>query len=122
MSANEPQSLNIAILLGSCSSPAEMRELPSTQVLAQLQVTTRVDGRALSVPVAVIDPPAWIEQLEAGDRVVVLGYIRRRFFQAAGATASRVEVEAEIVARGGDRRRLRTLGRRIEELLELLAM
>ena len=122
MSENESHSLNVTILRGACSSPAEVRELPSTQTLAQLQVTTRVDGRALSVPVAVIDPPAWVQELDVGDEIVVLGHVRRRFFRAAGATASRVEVEAEIVARRRDRRRVRTLGRRIEAMLEDLEM
>lgn len=94
--------------------------LPSSQRLAQLQVTTRVDGRAMSVPVSVIDPPAWLEELDAGDELVVLGAVRRRFFRAAGTTASRVEIEAEVVCRGRDRRRSRALRRRVEELLEAL--
>ena len=115
----ETESLNVAILRGTCSSPADVRVLPSTQVLAQLQVTTRLDGRAMSVPVAVLDPPAWVEDLDAGDEVVVVGHVRRRFFRAAGTTASRVEIEAEMVARARDRRRLRTVRRRIEELLEV---
>jgi single-strand DNA-binding protein len=71
--------------------------VPSSQRLAQLQVTTRVDGRAMSVPVSVVDPPAWLEELDAGDELVVLGAVRRRFFRAAGSTASRVEI------RGGSR-------------------
>src|SRR4051812_7864880 len=70
-------SVNIAILRGTCSSPAEVRVLPSEQVLAQLQVTTRVDGKARSVPVAVWDPPAWIEELDAGDEIVVVGAVHR---------------------------------------------
>jgi single-strand DNA-binding protein len=115
----EIESLNVAILRGVCSSPADVRVLPSTQVLAQLQVTTRLDGRAMSVPVAVLDPPAWVEDLDAGDEVVVVGHVRRRFFRATGTTASRVEIEAEIVARARDRRRMRTVRRRIEELVEV---
>jgi single-strand DNA-binding protein len=122
MSENETQSLNVAILRGTCSSPAEVRVLPSTQALAQLQITTRIDGRALSVPVSVLEPPAWVEALDAGDEVVVVGHVRRRFFRAGGATGSRVEVEAEIVARARDRRRLRTVERRIEEVMESLEM
>ena len=64
-------------------------------------------GRRLSVPVAVLDPPAWVEELDAGDEIVVVGPVRRRFFRAAGATASRVEIEADVVAPARDRRRLR---------------
>jgi hypothetical protein len=117
----ETASLNVAVLRGACSSPADVRVLPSEQVLAQLQVTTRVGGRAMSVPVAVLDPPAWVEALDTGDEVVVVGHVRRRFFRVAGTTASRVEIVAEMVAPARDRRRLRTARRRIEELLEGVA-
>ena len=117
----ETTSLNVAVLRGACSSPADVRVLPSEQVLAQLQVTTRVGGRAMSVPVAVLDPPAWVEALDTGDEVVVVGHVRRRFFRVAGTTASRVEIVAETVAPARDRRRLRTARRRIEELLEGVA-
>jgi single-strand DNA-binding protein len=114
----EAESFNVAIVRGACSSPPELRVLASNQRLAQLQLTTRVDGRALSVPVSVLDPPAWVEQLDAGDELVVLGAVRRRFFRSAGATASRVEIEAEVVCRARDRRRSKRLRSRLEELLE----
>ena len=116
MDSNEETSLNLAVVAGTCSSPADVRVLPSEEVLVQLQVTTRLDGRAVSVPVAVLHPPAWVENLDTGDDVVVVGHVRRRFFRAGGATASRVEIEAEHVARGRDRRRRQTLRRRIEEV------
>jgi single-strand DNA-binding protein len=116
----EFESFNVAIVRGACSSPPELRVLPSDQRLAQLQLTTRVDGRAMSVPVSVIDPPAWLEELDTGDELVVLGAVRRRFFRAAGTTASRVEIEAEVVCRGRDRRRSRSLRRRIQDVLDSL--
>jgi single-strand DNA-binding protein len=116
----DAKSFNVAIVRGVCSSPPELRVLPSNQHLAQLQLTTRVDGRAMSVPVSVLEPPAWLEELDAGDELVVLGAVRRRFFRAAGTTVSRVEIEAEVVCRGRDRRRSRGLRRRIEELLDAL--
>jgi single-strand DNA-binding protein len=116
----ETPSFNVAVVRGACSSPPEVRVLPSDQRLAQLQITTRIDGRAMSVPVSVLEPAAWVEALDAGDEVVVLGSVRRRFFRTGGATASRVEIEAEIVCRARDQRRSRGLRRRIEELLEAL--
>ncbi len=116
----ESESINVAIVRGACSSPAEVRQLASNDVLVQLQVTTRVDGRAMSVPVAVLNPPGWVEQLDAGDEVVVVGHVRRRFFRAAGTTASRVEIEAELVARARDRRRRETARRRVEDKLGAL--
>ena len=113
--------MNVAVVWGACSIPPDIRVLPSDQRVAQLQLTTRVDGRALSVPVSVIDPPAWLEELDAGDELVVLGPVRRRFFRAGGVTASRVEVEAELVCRARDRRRSRSLRGRMEALLEALS-
>lgn len=115
------ESVNLAIVRGTCGSPPEVRVLPSEQRLAQLQLTTRIDGRAMSVPISVLDPPKWVEALDCGDEIVVLGAIRRRFFRAAGTTASRVEVEAEVVCRARDVRRSRTIRRRVEELLEVLS-
>ena len=121
MEATEPlESLNVAILRGACSCPADVRELPSGQTLVQLQCTTRVGGKGVSVPVAVLDPPAWVESLGAGDEILVVGPVRRRFFRASGATASRVEVAASVVARARDRRRAATTRRKIDALLEVL--
>ena len=62
---------------------------------------------ATSVPVTVWDPPAWVETLDAGDAVVVVGRLRRRFYQRPGGVGSRVDVEAELVGRARDRRRRR---------------
>ena len=116
----ELPSVNVAILRGVCSSPADVRELPSGQTLAQLQVTTSVGGRGTSVPVAVADPPAWVEDLDAGAEIVVVGHVRRRFFRAGGTTASRVEVPAEHVARARDKRRAPATRRRVDALLAAL--
>jgi single-strand DNA-binding protein len=113
--------LNVAIVRGTCSSPAEVRTLPSGDVLAQLQVTTRASGETTSVPVAVLAPAGWVCDLDAGDEVLVVGHVRRRFFRAQGATASRVEIQAELVARARDRRRQATARRRIEEMLDVIA-
>ena len=73
-----------------------------------------------SVPVTVWDPPAWIETLEAGDAVVVVGRLRRRFFQRPGGVGSRVDLEAELVGRARDRRRIDAAHRKAEAALEAL--
>jgi len=112
--------LNLAVLRGMCSSPAETRVLPSGDTIVQLQLTTRSAGGTVSVPVAVREPAAWVEGIDAGARVVVVGTVRRRFFRAGGATASRVEVDAELVARAGDRRRASAARRKAEALLDAL--
>jgi len=111
--------VNLAVVQGACSSPVEVRVLPSGSTLAVLQVTTRAPGRpATSVPVAMWGPPGWVDELDSGDEVVVLGQVRRRFFRGAGGTGSRVEVEAVALARARDRRRVQALARRARAALE----
>jgi single-strand DNA-binding protein len=111
-------SLNVAVVRGEVSSPPDVRILPSETVLAQLQVTTRLERETLSMPIAVWNPPEWVESLEPGTEIVVVGRIRRRFFRAGGATASRVELEADSVMRAGDRRRVRAAMRKVGAALE----
>ncbi len=114
-------SVNIAVVRGVLSSPPDCRSLPSGSELAQIQVTTRPGGSAaISVPVSVADPPAWITALDAGDEVVLAGTVRRRFFRAGGATASRVEVAALAISRAGDKRGRARVERVLREQLAVL--
>lgn len=114
--------LNLSVLRGTCSASPDVRELPSGRFVAA--VSLRVmgsDGRGTSVPVTVWDPPAWLETVEDGDELVVVGRVRRRFFRtAAGGVGARVDVEAEAVARARDRRRLAALRRKVVAHLEAL--
>ncbi len=112
--------INLAVVRGIVSSPPEVRVLPSETVLAQLQVTTRLETETLSIPVSSWNPAAWIETLEPGDEIVVVGRVRRRFFRAGGATASRVELEADVIVRASDRRRVQAAVRRATASLESL--
>ena len=73
------------------------------------------------MPVTVWDPPAWVETLDAGDLIVVVGRMRRRFYQRPGGVGSRVDVEAEMVGRARDRRRIDAALRKADEALERLA-
>ena len=110
--------VNLVVLRGSASGPPEARTLPSGQRL--LSISVRVpgpDAHHTSVPVAVRDAPAWLSDVDVDDPLVVVGRLQRRFFQAAGATASRVEVVAALVGRGGDRRRLASAERRALDAL-----
>lgn len=137
--------VNVSVLRGELSAPPDLRTLPSGTRLATFGLRAPSPGgpdrppkgrrakasngaeptaapTATSVPVAMWEPPAWVEQLGAGDAVLVVGAVRRRFFRAAGGvTGSRVEVQAEAVARAGDRRRAQALERRIARSLEALA-
>jgi single-strand DNA-binding protein len=110
-------SVNLAVVRGHLTSPPESRTLPSGRSLAVLQITTRPAAGAISVPVAVWDPPAWLVALDTGAELVAVGTVRRRFFRAGATTASRVELEAALVARAGDRRRVEVAMRRIQTAL-----
>lgn len=88
---------SITLLIGRLSRDPERRQLPSGTVVLALEVSTRPrQGSVESVPVAWMDPPARLS-LSAGDRVVVLGRTKRRFFRATGMTQSRTEVVADRV-------------------------
>lgn len=100
---------NVVVLCGTLSAEPRPRELPSGTTLTQFDVTTRVDSGTHSVPVAWFDPPSSASSLTAGEAVVVVGTVRRRFFRAGGVTQSRTEVVAERVVparRGRDVARL----------------
>ncbi len=118
MSVNA-MSVNVALVRGRLSSPPEVRVLESGRTLAVMQVTARPEGeRAVSVPVTAWDPPAWVEDLDADDEVVVVGQVRRRFYRAASGSASKVEIEAAMLAKGGDRRRVSAVLRRARKALD----
>jgi single-strand DNA-binding protein len=88
---------NLAVLVGTLSRPAELRHLPSGDQVVALEVMIRAEGRpAESVPVAWTGAPAAAATWPEGAAVLVVGRVRRRFFQAAGRTQSRTEVVASI--------------------------
>lgn len=100
-----PPGTNVVVLRGVLSRDPQRRELPSGDQLAALEVTVRREAieagadrqKAESVPVAWFDPPAALARMAAGDEVVVVGRVRRRFFRAGAATLSRTEVVADRV-------------------------
>ena len=95
---SESSDLDLAVLVGTLSSEPVEQTLPSGSVLLRYEVTVRDRTPADTVPVSWLDPrrpPA----LAAGDRVVVVGRVRRRFFRAGGATRSATEVLATSVSR-----------------------
>jgi hypothetical protein len=123
--AGDSPAVNLAVLCGPCSGAAEIRVLESGTRLASLAIRcptgAAADEPATSVPVTVWDPPAWVETLAAGDVVVVVGRMRRRFYQRPGGVGSRVDVEAELIGRARDRRRIDAALRKADEALEALA-
>jgi hypothetical protein len=114
-------SVNLVVVRGECTAAPDVRELASGRRLASLAVRVRPPGgRATWVPVTVWDPPAWVERLEGGEDLVVVGGVRRTFFAAAGGRAQRVDVEAAFVGRPGRARARAAVTRRVEEVLDAL--
>jgi single-strand DNA-binding protein len=116
------EAVNVSVVRGPISAPPEVRTLESGRRVATLAVRTVAgDGRSTSVPVTVWEPPAWVETLESGDELLVVGRVRRRFYRtAAGGNGARTDVEADALAPAGDRRRLPALLRRIDRELDRL--
>lgn len=93
--------VNVVRLVGRVSQPEE-RALPSGDTVWTFRVVVdRPPGGRSRQRVDAIDCAVWSGRLRrsvqgwtAGDLVVVTGSLRRRFFRAGGAAASRVEVEA----------------------------
>ena len=116
--------VNVSVVCGPCSNVPEIRVLESGTRLATFGVRCsggRRDGdRTTSVPVTVWDPPAWIETLEPGVPVIVVGRLKRRFFQRSGGVGSRVDLEAELVGRARDGRKVAAAYRRALAALEAL--
>jgi len=90
--------VNTTFLRGRLSSPPRTLELPSGDAALALELTIR-DGEAPaeSVPVTWFAASKVAAGWEAGQELVVIGRVRRRFFRAGGRTASRTEVLATAV-------------------------
>lgn len=94
-------------LSGRVTGVGESLTLPSGDVVHTIRVTVRRPARSAErTGVDAIDVACWsaasrrtAARLEVGDRVVVEGALRRRFFRVGGAAASRYEVEALRVRR-----------------------
>ena len=99
---------NVVALVGRLARPAEWRELPSGDRLVTYEVTVARPGeKAEGVPVVWLDAPAAAADHDVGERVVVVGRVRRRFFRAGGSTQSRTEVVADTVVSARQAKRAR---------------
>ena len=99
--------MNLVVLHGTLTRPPEERLLPSGDRLVSYEVrVNRADAPAETVPVVWLDAPTRALDHGEGDAVVVVGRVRRRFFRAAGATASRTEVVADEVVPAKRRQRI----------------
>jgi hypothetical protein len=106
---------NLVLLHGRVTRLTE-RELPSGDRLALIDLTIPGEEgeRADSVPLAWFSAPDWIVSAEPGSELVVLGRVRRRFFQGGqqGGLQSRTEVVVERAAPAGRTGRVADIVRR----------
>ena len=110
---------NVAVLIGRLARPAERRDLPSGDRLVQYQVTIPSEvGKAESVPVVWFDAPASAGDYDVDEKVVVVGRVRRRFFQTPAGTRSSTEVVAEAVVPTRHTKRAQAAVDRARHLLE----
>ncbi len=94
--------VNEVRLVGRVSGAPRQRSLPSGDELWSFRVVVpRPPTDRSRQPVDALECVAWsarvrrsVARWSDGDLVEVTGSIRRRFYRAGGATASRVEVEA----------------------------
>jgi single-stranded DNA-binding protein len=89
--------MNIVVLQGKLSRAPEWRELEAGRVVSYDVTTRRDDGKAATAPVAWFGAPDAALELDAGDEVVVVGHVHRRFFRTPAGTQSRTEVVADAV-------------------------
>ena len=87
--------MNVAVVVGQVLSKPNERRLDSGEYATAFDVVTEgIEGR-LTVPVN------WITTVRTlvaeGDEVLVVGKVRRRFFQSSGHVQSRTEVLADSV-------------------------
>ncbi len=87
--------MNVAIIRGRVLGRPNERRLGSGEFASAFDVVTEDDEGRLTVPIN------WVTTVKAlvseGDDVVVVGRVRRRFFQAGGSVQSRTEVLADTV-------------------------
>ncbi|HUR23040.1 MAG TPA: single-stranded DNA-binding protein [Acidimicrobiales bacterium] len=111
--------MNVVVLQGSLTRPAEHRSLPSGDSLVGLEMTVpRAGEKAESVPVVWPGAPAAAADLDVGEKVVVVGRVRRRFFRSGGVTQSRTEVVADVVVQAARTKRAKNAVARVAELLD----
>lgn len=104
--SDEQGAANEVRLEGRVSGDPEERRLPSGDRVWVFRVVVPREEPHGRQTVDVLDCAAWggrarraVSGWQDGDRVAVVGALRRRFFRSGGATVSRVEVEVSSARR-----------------------
>jgi single-strand DNA-binding protein len=94
--------VNVVVLAGRLSGDPDVKVMPSGDHVTRFRLQVPDPGkRVLPLPVSVWERPARkaCEQLVKGDRVLVRGYLVRRFFRDGAGGRSVTEVVATEVKR-----------------------
>jgi hypothetical protein len=111
--------MNVVVLRGTLSRAPDERVLDSGTRLVRYEVTTRTgDEIAETAPVSWLGAPPAAAGFAAGEEVVVIGRVRRRWFRRGPITESRVEVAADAVVGARQRKRVATA---IDRAIEAIA-
>ncbi len=90
----ESTDLNLTIVMGEVTSEAVSRELANGNVVTTFDVSTDTEVGRFTVPVSIEGDAV---DAEVGQRVLVSGVTRRRFFRSGSGVTSRTELLAERV-------------------------
>jgi len=84
---------NLVVLAGTVTAAPTRRSLPSGIDVVNFDVATHAESGTATVPIAWYDPSdAALSSFDAGEEIIVIGSVRRRFFRVGGQTQSRTEV------------------------------
>ncbi|MGA9276258.1 single-stranded DNA-binding protein [Ilumatobacter sp.] len=93
MGQNSSSAHNVVVLGGTVTNEPARRSLKSGSDVVNFDLSTTVDDRQISVPVAWYDPSeSALSSFAVDEEVVIVGTVRRRFFRSGGLTQSRTEV------------------------------
>lgn len=96
-----PEGINQALIRGVLAKAPDSRELASGTVACSFSLTVRVEGaKTTSVPLVWYDPPKRCQSWQAGDEIIAVGAVTRRFYRGGAGLGSNTEVmvsRAELV-------------------------
>lgn len=85
---------NLSLVIGEVTTEPVARELSNGDIVTSLDIATRSSHGRITVPVFIEGDG---EGLEVGQRVLVCGVTRRRFFRSGGGVTSRTELLADAI-------------------------
>jgi hypothetical protein len=97
--------MNIVVLRGLVAGEVGWFESRAGARIAGFDLTMvpEAGGAKEVVPVSWVDPPAWADDLGAGDEIVVRGRVRKRFARAGGGMRPFTDVVAAQVVKASRR-------------------